>query len=55
MSKEETSKSIQLPNNGKGIIRLLTAELRNELKKPQGLLIKGPSKKNNEEAERAYR
>jgi len=45
MSKEEPSKSIQLPNKGKGIIRLLTAELRNELKKPQGLLIKGPSKK----------
>jgi len=31
-----------LPKNDKNVIRLLTTELRKELKKPQGLLIAGP-------------
>lgn len=40
-----TSKSLHLPKNDKKVIRLLTNELRKELKKPQGLLIKGPLEK----------
>ena len=43
MSNEETPvNSSHLPNNSKNTIRLLTDELRKELKKPQGLLIEGP-------------
>ena len=34
--------SPNLPKNDKNVIRLLTTELRKELKKPQGLLIDGP-------------
>jgi len=34
-----------LPNYDKNVIRLLTTELRKELKKPQGLLIDGPFEK----------
>jgi len=34
-----------LPKNDKNVIRLLTTELRKELKKPQGLLIDGPFEK----------
>jgi len=34
-----------LPNYDKNVIRLLTNELRKELKKPQGLLIEGPLEK----------
>jgi uncharacterized protein (UPF0218 family) len=34
--------SSHLPKNDKNVIRLLTTELRKELKKPQGLLIDGP-------------
>jgi uncharacterized protein (UPF0218 family) len=39
MSGEEPSDVVHLPKNR---IRLLTDELRKELKKPQGLLIEGP-------------
>ena len=39
MSSEEPSDVVHLPKNR---IRLLTDELRKELKKPQGLLIEGP-------------
>jgi uncharacterized protein (UPF0218 family) len=43
MSTEEDPKnSSQLPKNDKNVIRLLTADLRKKLKKPQGLLIEGP-------------
>ena len=45
MASEVPSDSSHLPNNDKSVIRLLTDELRNELKKPQGLLIEGSSKK----------
>jgi len=45
MTGEVPSDSSNLPNNDKAVIRLLTAELRKELKKPQGLLIEGSSKK----------
>ena len=38
-------KSPHLPKNDKNVIRLLTTELRKELKKPQGLLIGGPFEK----------
>lgn len=48
MAKEEHSDSLRLPNNDKSVIRLLTDELRNEMKKPQGLLIEGSSKKTME-------
>jgi len=42
MSTKETSgNSLQLPKSDKKGIRLLTSELRKELKKPQGLLIDG--------------
>ena len=42
MSNEEPSDVLHLPKNDKNVIRHLTNELRNELKKPQGLLIEGP-------------
>ncbi|MGD9130560.1 MAG: DUF359 domain-containing protein [Candidatus Bathyarchaeota archaeon] len=42
MAKKHPSDSSHSPKNGKNVIRLLTTELRNELKKPQGLLIDGP-------------
>ena len=42
MSKEEPSNSLHLPKYDKSVIRRLTDELREELKKPQGLLIEGP-------------
>jgi len=45
MSSEVPSDSSHLPNNDKSVIRLLTNELRKELKKPQGLLIEGPLEK----------
>jgi len=45
MASEVPSDSSHLSNNDKSVIRLLTDELRNELKKPQGLLIEGSSKK----------
>ena len=48
MASEVPSDSSHLPNNDKSVIRLLTDELRNELKKPQGLLIEGSSKKTME-------
>lgn len=41
LAKDESSNSVHLPKNDKKVIRLLTDELRNELKKPQGLLIEG--------------
>ena len=41
VSKDKTSRSSHLPKNGKNVIHLLTDELRQELKKPQGLLIEG--------------
>jgi uncharacterized protein (UPF0218 family) len=42
LAKKHPSDSSHSPKNGKNVIRLLTTELRNELKKPQGLLIDGP-------------
>ena len=42
LAKEEPSDSLHLPKKGKKVIRLLTDELRKELKNPQGLLIEGP-------------
>ena len=45
LSKNGPSDSLHLPKNGKNGIRLLTDELRKELKKPQGLLIAGPLEK----------
>ena len=43
LSKDKTSeKNTHFPKNDKKVIRLLTDELREELKKPQGLLIEGP-------------
>ena len=42
MSNEEPSDFLHLPKNDKNVVRLLTSELRNELKNPQGLLIEGP-------------
>jgi len=45
MSANETSdNSSRLPKNDKSIIRILTIELREELKRPQGLLIAGSFK-----------
>jgi len=45
MSANETSdNSSRLPKNDKSIIRTLTIELREELKRPQGLLIAGSFK-----------
>jgi uncharacterized protein (UPF0218 family) len=45
LTKKVSSKPLNLPNNDKKIIGHLTNELRNELKKPQGLLIEGHIKK----------
>jgi uncharacterized protein (UPF0218 family) len=45
LAKEHSSDSLHLPKNNKNVIRLLTNELRKELKKPQGLLIGGPLEK----------
>jgi uncharacterized protein (UPF0218 family) len=45
LAKEHSSDSLHLPKNNKNVIRLLTTELRKELKKPQGLLIDGPFEK----------
>jgi uncharacterized protein (UPF0218 family) len=42
LAKDESSNPVYLPKNDKKVIRLLTDELRNELKKPQGMLIEGP-------------
>jgi uncharacterized protein (UPF0218 family) len=42
LAKDDPSNSLHLPKNDKNVIRLLTSELRKELKKPQGLLIDGP-------------
>ena len=42
LAKEHPSDSLHLPKKDKNVIRLLTTELRKELKKPQGLLIDGP-------------
>jgi GTP-dependent dephospho-CoA kinase len=42
LATDEPSKSVHLPKNDKNVIRLLTDELREELKKPQGWLIEGP-------------
>jgi uncharacterized protein (UPF0218 family) len=42
LAKEYPSNSLHLPKKDKNVIRLLTTELRKELKKPQGLLIDGP-------------
>ena len=41
MAKDESSNPVYLPKNDKKVIRLLTDELRYELKKPQGMLIEG--------------
>jgi uncharacterized protein (UPF0218 family) len=41
LAKDESSNPVYLPKNDKKVIRLLTDELRNELKKPQGMLIEG--------------
>ena len=46
MSKKKVPvENPHLPNYDKNVIRLLTTELRKELKKPQGLLIDGPFEK----------
>ena len=46
MSKKKVSvENPHLPNYDKNVTRLLTNELRKELKKPQGLLIEGPLEK----------
>jgi uncharacterized protein (UPF0218 family) len=42
LSNDDPSDVSHLPKNNKKVIRLLTDELRKELKKPQGLLIEGP-------------
>ena len=42
LAKEHPSDSLHLSKKDKNVIRLLTTELRQELKKPQGLLIDGP-------------
>jgi len=44
MSGDVSSDSFHLHKNGKSGLRFLTDTLRNELKKPQGLLIEGPFK-----------
>jgi len=45
LPKDRPSNSLRLPKNDKNVIRILTDELRKELKKPQGLLIDGPLEK----------
>lgn len=44
-NREGSGNSLRVPKKGKKVIRLLTNELRKELKKPQGLLIVGPFEK----------
>lgn len=44
LAKEDSPHSLHLPKNDENGIRFLTNGLRNELKKPQGLLIIGPFK-----------
>jgi hypothetical protein len=41
-AKEISQDSSKLPKNVESIVRSLTVELREELKKPQGLLLEGP-------------
>jgi uncharacterized protein (UPF0218 family) len=41
LAEDGPTNSLHLPKNDKKVIRLLTDELRKELKKPQGLLIEG--------------
>ena len=48
LASEDQSINVNFPNNEKNVIHLLTDELRSELKKPQGLLIKGTIKKTME-------
>ncbi len=43
--KKVPIESLHLPKNDKKVIRLLTAALRKQLKKPQGVLIEGSSEK----------